>query len=76
MQWLTQGYRHYHTVIHKGVVFRGEDGRTLPVFEENLLPKWLLRSIIDERSLPAEVMVAGCETFDSDADETGSIQLS
>jgi len=45
------------------------------VFEESLLPRGLLSSIIDKRSLPAEVMVAGCKTVDSDADETGSIQF-
>jgi len=42
----------------------------------SLILKQLLGSIVDERSLPAEVMVIGCETVDSDADETGSVQFS
>jgi len=29
------------------------------VFEENLLLRWLLGSIVDEKSLLADVMVAG-----------------
>jgi len=51
----------------------GEELRTWPVFEERLVLRWLLSSIVDERSLPEEVTVSGCKTVDSDADETGSI---
>jgi len=46
------------------------------VFEESLLLRWLLGSIFYERSIPAEVTVAGYKTVDLDADETGSIQFS
>ena len=45
------------------------------MFEESLLLGWLLGSIVDERSLPVEVMVAGCKTVDLDADETVSVQF-
>ena len=40
-----------------------------------LLMRQLLSSIVDERSLPAEVTVAGCETVDLDTNETGSVQF-
>jgi len=49
--------------------------RTWLVFEESLPPRWVLGSYCNERSLPAEVTVSGCESVDSDADETGSIQF-
>jgi len=38
-----------------------------------LLLRWVLGSIVDGKSLSAEVMVAGSKTVDSDPNETGSV---
>ena len=40
-----------------------------------LLPRWVLSSIVDGKSLSAEVMVAGSEIMDLDANEIGSVQF-
>ena len=42
---------------------------------EGLLPRQLLSSIVDKRSLTAKVRVAGCETVDLDAYDKGRIQF-
>jgi len=44
------------------------------LFWESLLPRQLPSSIID-RTFPAEVQVAGCESVDSDAGESEVVQL-
>jgi len=38
--------------------------------------RWVLGSIVDGKSISAEVMVAGSKTMDSDTNETGSVQFS
>jgi len=45
------------------------------MIESVLLLRWMLGSTVDGRSLLEEVMVAGGETMDSDANETGSVQF-
>ena len=61
--------------IMGGNSLQGRGLKTQLVFEERLLLRQLLSSIVDERNLPVEVTVAGCETVDLDADETGNIQF-
>jgi len=40
-----------------------------------LLPRWVLSSIVDGKSLFSEVTVTGSETVDSDTNETGKIHF-
>jgi len=41
-----------------------------------LLVRWVISSIVEGKSLLAEVMVTGSETMDSDANEIGSVHFS
>jgi len=43
------------------------------LFEESLLPRQLLGSVVNERSLPAETMGGCSETVNLDANEAGSV---
>ena len=43
------------------------------MFEESLPQIWLLSSIVNERSLPAETMGGCSETVNLDANEAGSV---
>jgi len=41
-----------------------------------LHPRQVLSSTVDSRSLMAEIMISGCKTMDSDANEAGSVFFS
>jgi len=43
------------------------------MIERVLLPRQMLSSTVDGRSLLAEIMAAGGETMDLDTNETGSV---
>jgi len=45
------------------------------LFVEELLPRQLLGSVVDEQSLYAESVVAGCEMVNLDTSEAGNVQL-
>jgi len=46
------------------------------MFKRFLLPRWVLGSIVEGKSLLAEVMVTESETMDSDTNETRSVHFS